>query len=168
MSNFYSDLAGELHSIADDLATLTNRDLPELVVTLTLQPRGRRTDNETIAFLDTLGTALLGNPGVTAELLSGDAWHHRVRGGRGPVSITAFEAVTSPEQRAQERERAELEAEVARLRAELAATIHGWAPAGLPADVRTCAYPGDQEHDHEMCRDAVEEAAAEQDPDTTP
>src|SRR6266508_2105127 len=114
MSDFYADLATELHAIADDLAGLAGRDLPELYLSIHMQPRVQG-DEAKIAAVDALAVALVGAPGQTVQL-SGGSYHHRFNGRRGPVSIDGLQQVTPPEQQALQEEIERARAELERLR----------------------------------------------------
>lgn len=107
--DFYAELADTLHAIADDIATLAGRGLPELsYVAFEVQPFPRESDDDKIRVIDAIGEALVGRPSET-ELMVGGTYHYRAKGYRGPVHIDVYAGVTSPEERA-------MEAEMARLR----------------------------------------------------
>jgi hypothetical protein len=112
--DFYAEIAAELRRMADDLDTLTGLGLPKPWLTLNIQPHGD-TDDEIIAGVDAVAGALLGKPGRTARL-SGGAFHYDASGSRGLVRIGVYQAVSDPAAR-------ERDAELVRLRAELAAAL---------------------------------------------
>jgi hypothetical protein len=115
VSDFYSELAETLHGIADDVAGLAGTGLEPLVhAGLTFLPQHTLTDEEKVAAIDAVATALLGKPGALQKLNAG-GYHHHVDGWRGAVEISVFSAVSGPEDRAKDEEIARLRAEVARL-----------------------------------------------------
>lgn len=119
MSDFYEDVASDLHAIADLVGSLAGRDLPKAHFTLTFYPHGD-TDAANIAAIDGLGMAVLGKPGAVREMHDG-TFHYDLAGLRGIVDIKAFQGIESPEKRALREEAERLRAEVEQLRAERAA-----------------------------------------------
>lgn len=107
-------LADELAAVADAIRSLAGRGLPDLsFVQLTIQPAYDQTNDTIISTVDAVGRALLGEPGGTKQLSSGN-YHHGAYGKRGPLWVRVYQQVDPPEKRA-------LEAELARLRAEVEA-----------------------------------------------
>lgn len=129
-ADWYTELAALLHSIADDVATLAGRGLPEEVsVGLRFQPIHDVPQEDKVALVDAVGQTLLGKRGELKPL-SGGTFHHDVSGYRGErrwpqcVEVAAYTAVEPPELRALREEVERLTAERTRLRAE----------AGTPPD----------------------------------
>jgi hypothetical protein len=112
--NDYAAVAEALREAANRVATLVDQEAawPELWVQLNIQPM--EDDTETaVATVDAVAGALLGHHGETHRLYDG-AWHHDARGHLGPVRISVFCAVLSPDEQAAREAREEL----ARLQAE--------------------------------------------------
>jgi hypothetical protein len=117
MDDFYTSVAAELHAIADAVAGLAGRGLPEANVTLRVWPHGDD-DATSTAAIDAVGTAVLGRGGAPLRMPDG-SYHHDVRGRRGPVEVTAYHDIEAPERRALREEIERSRAELARLRAEV-------------------------------------------------
>lgn len=112
MSDPYEVLADELASAAEAIRGLAGRGLPDLSwVQLSIQPAQGWDDATVIGMVDTVGQVLLGKPGETQDMSAG-TYHHGVGGKRGPLEVRVYQRVDPPEKRA-------LEAELARLRAEV-------------------------------------------------
>lgn len=111
MSYTLTDVAEELHRIADDLAALAADHPAPSFICLEFQP-GKICAPEAAAEVDAIATALLGRPAQTEQVVSG-IYHHRVAGLRGPIQLSIYQRVASPEDSELER----LRAENARLRA---------------------------------------------------
>ncbi|GAA2579563.1 hypothetical protein GCM10010435_65930 [Winogradskya consettensis] len=112
MTDPYAEIAAELRRIADDFETLAGKDIAAPALSLAVQPRGT-TDNGIVAAVDAIAGVLLGKPGITRHM-SGGVYHHDAGGYRGALRIDVFQQVSDPVAREQA-------AELARLRAELAA-----------------------------------------------
>lgn len=114
----YALVAAELHRIADRVATLAGAGLPQPAVSLNILPGGHDdADARTlVARIDRVAAALQVGPATTRQL-SGGAFHHGnsfATQWRGPVTVAVFDEVPDPTA-------AERDAELERLRAELAA-----------------------------------------------
>lgn len=107
----YSEIAAELRLIADDLDGLGPGHPEPGYVTLDIQPCRAEDDDETRCYVDDVAVALIGKV-AESKRLSGGSWHHTIRGRRGPVDISVYQQVRPPDER---------DAELERLRAELAA-----------------------------------------------
>jgi hypothetical protein len=129
MTDWYAEIAAELHRMADDVSTLAGDDLSKPWFNLSIQPHGD-TDDEIVTGVDTVAGALLGKPGKTYELSGGGGYHHGASGDRGPINIGVYNAVSDPAAR-------ERDAEVERLRAELVElrAVAARRAAGLPVIV---------------------------------
>jgi hypothetical protein len=110
----YAGLAAELRRIADDFDKIGDRPCPSFVE-LHMQPGDRGDDEQTVAAVDAVGSALFGTTGEFAQMSSG-SYHYEAKGRRGPIAVAAYNSVTHPEQLKREAELAELRAEVERLR----------------------------------------------------
>jgi hypothetical protein len=113
MTDWYAEIAAELHRMADDLNTLAGNDLPKPWLNLNIQPHGH-TDEQIITAVDAVAGVLIGKPGRTMAMSDGDTYHHDAHGYRGPISVGVYNRVSNPATR-------ERDAAVERLRAELAA-----------------------------------------------
>lgn len=102
----YSEIAAELHCIADDLVKLGPGHPAPRWFELNIQPHKASADDETIAHVDDVAVTLLGKPATTDPMPSG-SYHHSASGSRGPVSVSVYQSVSSPELRELERLRAE-------------------------------------------------------------
>ncbi len=126
----YALVAAELHRIADSIATLAGSGLPQPSVSITILPGGHDdADSRTIvARIDRVAAALQVGPATTRRLSGGGFYHGNSYASRwrGPVSVAVFDEVPDPAA-------LERDAEVERLRAELAA-LHdaGTARASAP------------------------------------
>jgi hypothetical protein len=124
-TDFYTNLAATLHGIADDIATLAGRGLPQRAyVGITVMPLPHELpDHEMIRAVDSIGQALAGKPG-TAERMSSGSYHHNAGGTRGGtfgrgVDIRVFQSVTPPDKRALQDEIERITAERDRLAAQI-------------------------------------------------
>jgi hypothetical protein len=116
-ADLYTELAAHLHGIADDMATLAGRGLPDRAyVGITVMPLPHNLpDDVMVRAIDTIGQALAGKPGTTERMSSG-SYHHIASATRGEpygrgVDIKVFQSITPPDKRA-------LQEEIERLRAE--------------------------------------------------
>lgn len=105
-----ADVVTALRAIADKISTLGDAPLPNLYVSIALQPSGG--EEAQVAAVDAIGGALYGGPGCDVEM-SGGNFHHDAKGYINGVAVDAYCRVTNPEVR-------ETKAELARLRAQLA------------------------------------------------
>lgn len=106
----YRSFHDDLREIADRIASLADNGIAAPFETLSIQPDPGADEATRVRMVDAVGEAVLGKPAQTAEL-SGGGHHHAARGFVGKVSVTVFCAVRPPDER---------DAEIARLRAELA------------------------------------------------
>jgi hypothetical protein len=120
MTDVYAEIAAQLRHMADDLDGLAGVGLPAPYFSIDIHPHGE-SDEQIVATVDAVATALLGTPGETYPVSGG--FHHGHRGRRGPIWIGVYERVSDPA----ERERA---AELARLRTEVAVYRSQVKPAG--------------------------------------
>jgi hypothetical protein len=125
-TDFYTNLAATLHGIADDIATLAGRGLPDRAyVGITVMPLPHDLpDDVMVRAVDSIGQALAGKPGTTERMSSG-SYHHNAGGtrggnyGSGGVDIRVFQSVTPPDKRALRDEIERLTAERDRLAAQV-------------------------------------------------
>jgi hypothetical protein len=118
----YLAVAKALREAANRVATLVDQEAawPELWVQLNIQPM--EDDPETaVATVDAVAGALLDRHGETRQLSNGN-WHHDASGHLGPVRVSVFCAVPSPDAvavREAREELAQLQAEIEAARGEL-------------------------------------------------
>lgn len=112
-TDHYLTVSDSLHEVARRVDGLAMRGLPEVSVEVKFWPRAD-TDEQTVATIDAIGLALLGESGAPRENTPG-RWMHFVRGEVGSVRVDSFKSIESPERQAQEAEIARLKAEIARL-----------------------------------------------------
>lgn len=136
------DIAAALRTIGE--ALVGHAAMSSVTLRIQIADYGRRAERERIAQLDSIALLLTGLPGVTERV--GDGHQHRLDVEVGPVDFGVYTAVTPPDPR---------DAEIARLRAELAARD------AAPVEPIPCPFPGDQEHDHAMCQDVAAEGVSD-------
>jgi hypothetical protein len=108
----YAAVAAELRRMADDLDTIGDQAAPGFVA-FDMQPGGYLADAPTtMAAVDTVANALLGRTGEL-QRMSDSSYHYKVYGRRGPIKVDLYNRVPDPQI-------AELDAELERLRAQVA------------------------------------------------
>jgi hypothetical protein len=124
----FAAIAAELRKAADGIETLVGSGLPKPnLVSLSIQPGGRGDDDLIVRAVDAMATVLLDGPG---EILPypGDVYHYGTpMTWRGPVQVSVYNRVST--EWALKRDAAAAlaakEAELNKLRAEVAVTITG-------------------------------------------
>jgi hypothetical protein len=119
----YAELAAELRRTADDIEKLIGSGLPmPSFIQLSVQPGTHAGDETTRVAIDTWALALLGRHGSLHKMSDG-TYHYDAEARRGPLSVQLYNSVSTEWALAAEHgeEIAKREAEIERLRAELAA-----------------------------------------------
>lgn len=112
----YQVIADELRHIASDLEKLIGSGLSMPWFMIGIQPAtGRRGhDQDVVAAVDAVAIALLGRPASGKRLST--SYMHIIEGKRGPVEVNVYQSVSDPEERERDAELARLRAEVAELK----------------------------------------------------
>lgn len=133
--NAYAAVVAELHAIADAIDAVPVDGLAELTVAITISTklygRGAGCDPVKVATVDAVAMALLGKT-ATSHPLS-DFMNHKAEGRRGPVEVEVHAFIDDPTVARREQADREREAELERLRTELA-ELRAAAVGGLDAD----------------------------------
>lgn len=114
----HGDLYRALKEFTHRFGSMQDNAIAELpahtTVSITLQARGD-TDADTIRAIDVLAWDVLDERAQTRQMDS-IHWHHNAHGNIGPVHVSVFAPVASPETNAKDAEIAALKAEVEQLR----------------------------------------------------
>lgn len=119
----FTEIADELHRAADAVASLAGSGHPQpRHFNLNIQPGNRESDDEaTAASVDAMANALLGISGHPHEVGGGSYHYGTGQTQRGPISVTIYQSIGAEYALRIEYDRqlAEREAELEKLRAEL-------------------------------------------------
>ncbi len=100
-------VAATLRRIADAIETVDPNLFPrDPYVSIDIQPGTPDDDRATVAIIDTLGMAILGQPGTVKRV--GGSYHHHVAGVLPGVHVSIYDEITSPEKLALQAEIDEL------------------------------------------------------------
>lgn len=145
----FADLVRELHVVAADLSDLIGSGLPKPPhFELNIQPgadvlNADRDDDETARSVDAIAMALLGKPAEPQLMAAGD-YFYLVSGQRGPIGVEIYQSISTEwvEKRQAAVVLAAKEAELAKLRAEVAELRAAAEPKTVPVHVISGGWTG--------------------------